>query len=297
MKNWFAQQRAALAHTLVRLGATPFATGLTVLVIGVALTLPASLYLVLTNVARLANHVSSTPEITLFLKEGTTQSQELARTLRARKDLARVRFVSRDEALRGLSGRAGVADVVATLGRNPLPDAFVLTPRDTTPAALEALRAELARLPGVARATLDAAWAQRLAAWLALGRDFVLLLAGLMATALVAVSFNTIRLQVLAQREEIELSRLLGATDAFVRRPFLYLGTLQGLLGALLAWLLLAGGLVFLGGRVDALAAAYGAAFRLEGLGWREAGLLLGLSATLGWLGAWLATTQQLRRL
>ncbi|MEO1766980.1 permease-like cell division protein FtsX [Thiobacter aerophilum] len=297
MRNWLAQQRAALTHTLVRLGAAPFATVLTVLVIGVALALPVSLYLAVANVARLATHVSHTPEITLFLEDGSDQTQTLARSLRARKDLARVRFVSREEALKGLAGRAGMADVIATLGRNPLPDAFVLTPKATEPTALEALRQALSRLPGVARATLDSAWAQRLAAWLALGRDFVLILAGLFGTALVAVSFNTIRLQVLAQREEIEVSRLLGATDAFVRRPFLYLGTLQGLMGALLAWLLLAAALFFLGERVDALAAAYGATFRLEGLGWHETGLLLALSGALGWLGAWLAATQHLRRL
>jgi len=295
MRTWLAHQRAALSLTLARLGDSPVATLLTVLVIGVALALPASLYLTLDNVGRLAVRLPAKPEITLFLSDSAKRG-ELAGLLGARRDLAGVRFVGRDEALAGLASRAGLKDVVATLGRNPLPDAFLLTPKSTDPQALEALRQELARLPGVARATLDSAWAERLAAWLALGRDFVLVLAGLLATALVAVSFNTIRLQVLAHREEIEVSRLLGATDGFVRRPFLYLGTLQGLLGALLALALLAVAVLFLNGRVEALAAAYGSDFRLEGLGWREAGALTALSAGLGWLGAWLAATLHLHR-
>lgn len=297
MRAWLAQQWATLGLTLGRLAASPLGTSLTVLVIGVALALPAGLYVALDNVSRLATRITPVPEITLFLEAGTNRQAELARRLTARRDLARVRFVSRDEALRGLSVRAGLSDVVAALGHNPLPDAFVLRPRETDPAKLEALRAELARLPGVARATLDSAWAQRLAAFLALGQALVLVLSGLLATALVAVSFNTIRLQVLAHREEIEVSRLLGATDAFVRRPFLYLGAAQGLLGALVALGLVALALIVLGKRVAAVAAAYGTEFPLAGLGWAEAGILLLASAVLGWTGAWLAASAHLRRL
>jgi len=297
MMTWFAQQRAALGLTLGRMAATPFATALTVLVIGVALALPASLYVALDNLANLALRLSGAPEITLFLADGIDKAAEIERSLKQRKDLKSVRFVSRDQALKELSARSGAGDVVATLGKNPLPDAFVLAPRDTEPAALEKIRGEAARLPGVASAKLDSAWAQRLDALLELGRDFVLLLAGLLGTALVAVSFNTIRLQVMAQRDEIEVSRLLGATDAFVRRPFLYLGTLQGVFGALVAVGVLAVALLFLGLRVDAVAEAYGATFRLNGLAWGDAGLLVALSGGLGWIGAWLAASQHLRRL
>jgi cell division transport system permease protein len=299
MTAWFAQQRAALGLTLGRMASTPFATLLTVLVIGVALALPASLYIALDNLASLAVRLSGTPEITLFLADKTTPERvrEIDTALRKRGDLKSARFISRDQALKDLGARSGADDVVATLGKNPLPDAFVLAPKDTEPATLEQIRSETAKMSGVASAKLDSAWAQRLSALLALGRDFIALLAALLGTALVAVSFNTIRLQVMAQRDEIEVSRLLGATDAFVRRPFLYLGALQGMFGALIAVGILALALLFLRLRVDAAAQAYGSTFHLSGLAWADAGLVIALSGALGWMGAWLAATQHLRRL
>ncbi len=297
MIAWLSQQRAALGLTLGRMADAPLSTALTVLVIGVALALPAALYVALDNVANLALRFSAAPEITLFLADGTDKAQDIERALKQRKDLKSVRFVGREQALKELSARSGAGDVVATLGKNPLPDAFVLMPKDNEPAALEKIRAETGRLAGVASAKLDSAWAQRLDALLALGRDFVLLLAGLLGTALVAVGFNTIRLQVLAQRDEIEVCRLLGATDAFVRRPYLYLGTLQGIFGALIAVGVLALALIFLGLRVDTVAEAYGSTFHLSGLAWGDAALLVALSGGLGWIGAWLAASQHLRRL
>lgn len=299
MRSWFAHHRAALGLTLGRMAGTPFATLLTVLVIGVALALPASLYVALDNLANLAVRLSGTPEITLFLAAnvGADQARDMEAALKKRGDLKSVRFVSREQALRDLSTRSGTGDVVAALGSNPLPDAFVLTAKGTEPKELETIRAETAKMSGVTGAKLDSAWAQRLSALLALGHDFIVLLAALLGTALVAVSFNTIRLQVMAQRDEIEVSRLLGATDAFVRRPYLYLGMLQGMIGAFIAVGVLAVALIFLRLRVDAVAQAYGSTFQLNGLAWADAAVVIGLSGVLGWLGAWLAATQHLRRL
>ena len=265
----------------------------------VALALPASLYVALDNLAKLAVRLSGAPEITLFLADHVSRdrARDMEAALKKRDDLKAVRFIGRDEALKDLSSRSGAGDVVAALGSNPLPDAFVLSPKGREPAELEKTRAETAKMAGVASAKLDSAWAQRLSALLALGRDFVGLLATLLGTALVAVSFNTIRLQVMAQRDEIEVSRLLGATDAFVRRPYLYLGMLQGVIGALIAIGILALALIFLRLRVDAVARAYGSTFQLSGLAWADVGLAVALSGVLGWLGAWLASTQHLRRL
>lgn len=299
MRAWLAQHRAAFGLTLGRMAGAPFATLLTVLVIGVALALPASLYVALDNLAKLAVRLSGAPEITLFLADHVSRdrARDMEAALKKRDDLKAVRFIGRDEALKDLSSRSGAGDVVAALGSNPLPDAFVLSPKGREPAELEKTRAETAKMAGVASAKLDSAWAQRLSALLALGRDFVGLLATLLGTALVAVSFNTIRLQVMAQRDEIEVSRLLGATDAFVRRPYLYLGMLQGVIGALIAIGILALALIFLRLRVDAVARAYGSTFQLSGLAWADVGLAVALSGVLGWLGAWLASTQHLRRL
>jgi cell division transport system permease protein len=149
--------------------------------------------------------------------------------------------------------------------------------------------------PGVQTAKLDSEWARRLNAFLRLGKDSVLLLATLLGFALAAVGFNTIRLQVLAQRDEVEVSRLLGATDAFIRRPYLYLGTLQGLLGGLAAWLIVAITFALINLRVAEIANLYNLNFLLQGLPWRDGLIVLVLAGMLGWVGAYLAAHQHLR--
>jgi cell division transport system permease protein len=203
--------------------------------------------------------------------------------------------VSREEALRELRQAEGLADVVAALERNPLPDAFVLRARDSSAAALESLAADLRALPGVARVQVDSAWAQRLGALARIGKLALAFLAGLLAVGLIAVTFNTIRLQILTLREEIEVSRLLGATDAFVRRPFLYLGVLQGLAGAVIGLAVLWAGVATLNRPVRDLAQTYGSDFQLALLPWPETAALLAIAALLGWLGAMLSVSKYLR--
>jgi hypothetical protein len=144
---------------------------------------------------------------------------------------AKWRFVPREEALKRLQQTEEMAEIVASLPRNPLPDAFIVEPADTEPAALEASPRKFAGWPKVAHVQLDSAWVKRFDAFLRLGKLALCLLAGLFAAGLVAVTFNTIRLQVMAQAAEIEVARMIGATDAFIRRPFYYFGALQGALG------------------------------------------------------------------
>jgi len=184
---------------------------------------------------------------------------------------------------------------VAALERNPLPDAFVLRARDPSAAALEALAADLRAVPGVARVQVDSAWAHRLGALARIGQLALALLAALLATGLIAVTFNTIRLQILTLRDEIEVSQLLGATDAFVRRPFLYLGALQGLAGGVLGLAVLWGGITSLNRPVRELAQTYGSDFQLGFLAWPETAALLAIAAFLGWLGAMLSVSKYLR--
>jgi cell division transport system permease protein len=185
--------------------------------------------------------------------------------------------------------------VVAGLERNPLPDTFVLRSAEHDPAALEALAESLRAMPGVARVQVDSAWAQRLAALARTGRLALGVLAVVLATGLVAVTFNTIRLQILTQREEIEVSRLLGATDAFVRRPLLYLGLLQGVGGGMLALAILGGGLAVLNQGVSELAQSYGSSFRLSFLPPADALSLIAFSGFLGWFGSALSVSRHLR--
>jgi cell division transport system permease protein len=189
----------------------------------------------------------------------------------------------------------GLGEVLDALPKNPFPDALVITPRDERPEAMERLAAELRKLPRVEHVQLDSAWVQRLDALLRLGRTAIVLLASLLGVGLMAITFNAIRLQVLTSRAEIEVSRLLGATDAFIRRPFYYFGALQGLAGGLVAWSAVLIAALLLRGPVADLAALYGIEFALHILPLADSVVLFGLAALLGWAGAWLSLTRHLR--
>jgi len=291
---WLRQHREALARALGKLLAQRSASLLNALVIGVALSLPAGGYALLANLQQVAQRFTLEPQLSVFLKPEAKRA-ELEGRLRADVRVAQLRFVSRDDALRELRQSEGLAEVVAALERNPLPDAFVLRARDGSAAALEALAADVRALSGIAQVQVDSAWAQRLGALARIGRLALAVLALLLATGLVAVTFNTIRLQILTQRDEIEVSQLLGATDAFIRRPFFYLGLLQGLAGGALGLAILWAGIALLNQGVRDLAQAYGSSFQLSFLSGPEAIAVLGLSAFLGWAGALLSVSKYLR--
>jgi len=285
MRAWLRQHRQALARAATRVGL------LNTLVIGVALALPAGGYALLESLRTLTGRLSLEPQISLFLDAKRSDVEALAARIKRDPRVLGLRFVPREEALREIGGVQGVTELVEALGRNPLPDGFVVS---TANESVEPLAAELARLPGVAHVQADALWARRLASLARLGRAALWLLAGLLGAALVAVTFNTIRLQILTQREEIEVSKLLGATDAFVRRPFYYAGLLQGLAGGALALALVYGSLALLNRQVAPLAATYGSDFRLAFLTGGDALAVLGLAAILGWLGAHLSIGRHL---
>lgn len=295
MTHWFYLHGRALAQALGRLAGQPLGTLLSALVVGIALSLPAGGYLLLDNVATLVRGVSGTPEISVFLKPaaGAAEVAAVEKRLRAEATLASYRYVPRDEALKQLE-RSGLGDVLGGLAANPLPDAFIVAPRGEDPALFERLAAEIKSWPAVAHVQLDSAWVKRLHALLGLGRSAVLLLAALLGFALVIVTFNTIRLQIMTQRHEIEVSRLLGATDPFIRRPFYWFGSLQGALGGLVAlgtvWL----GVHALAGPVTALAESYGAVFALTGPGAVESAVIVAFAALLGWLGAAISVRRHL---
>lgn len=294
MIAWLRQHREALARAMGKLLAQRSASLLNALVIGVALSLPAGGYALLANLQQVAQRFTLEPQLSVFLKPEAKRA-ELEGRLRADARVAQLRFVSRDDALKELRQSEGLAEVVAALERNPLPDAFVLRARDGSPAALEALAADVRAMTGIAHVQVDSAWAQRLGALARIGRLALAALAVLLATGLVAVTFNTIRLQILTQRDEIEVSQLLGATDAFIRRPFFYLGLLQGLAGGVLGLAILWAGLALLNQGVHDLAQAYGSSFQLAFLSAPESLAVVGLSALLGWTGALLSVSKYLR--
>ena len=241
--------------------------------------------------------VAATPQISVFMALDAAKKEiaEIESLLRKHPQTREVRLVQREDTLKRFKESEGLAEVIESLPRNPFPDAFVVVPRDESSAALEAMRAEFAKYPRVEHVQLDSAWVKKLDALLRLARLAVTLLAAVLGVALVAVTFNTIRLQILTQQEEIEVSRLLGATDAFIRRPFYYFGALQGLAGGLVAWSAVLIATLLLRGPVADLAALYGIEFALHILPLADSVLLFGLAALLGWAGAWLSLTRHLR--
>ena len=297
MNAWFSQHRAALAAALRRLWAMPLNTLLSLLVIGIALTLPGFGYVMLDNLRELGQSASGVQQISLFMNLDASKKDvgEIESRLK-QAATGKWRFVPKEAALKRMQANEGMAEIVASLPRNPLPDAFIVEPTNAEPAALEILRKEIAGWPKVAHVQLDSAWVKRFDAFLKLGKLALWMLAGIFAAGLVAVTFNTIRLQVMAQAAEIEVARMIGATDVFIRRPFYYFGALQGALGGLLAALLVGGALRLLAGPVGDLAALYGGSFSLRAPGMIEIAALAGAGAILGWLGAQLSVSLSLRK-
>jgi cell division transport system permease protein len=294
MIGWLHQHRQAIGSALARFARS--AGLLSALVIGVALALPAGGYALLEGLRGLSARLSFEPQISLFLRPEAKRAEAdaLGAALRADRRIDRIRFVPREEALKELSTVQGVPEVIAALGRNPLPDAFVVNVKEE---ALEPLAIDLRKLPAVDHVQADTVWARRLAALAGIGRLALWLLAALLGVGLVAVIFNTIRLQVLTQREEIEVLKLIGATDAFIRRPFYYLGLLQGLAGGLVALGIVGAGLALLNRQVRALSESYGSGFHFAFLPAGDAIAIVAFAALIGWLGAYLSVAKHLREM
>jgi len=299
IRSWLRHHRQALALALAKLVAHKSTMLLNALVIGVALALPAGGYALLASLEGITERLAPEPQFSLYLKRDAARAQidAISAKLRADARVAASRFVSRGEALDALRATEGLAEAIAALGENPLPDAFVVRAKEPAPEALEALARDLQQLPAVEQVQRDSAWVRRLAAITATGRIATGLLALVLSVGLVAVTFNSIRLQILTHAEEIEVSRLIGATDGYVARPFYYLGLVQGALGGLVALAILAGALAALNVGVRNLAAAYGSAFQLGFPGLGDAAGLLGFAALLGWLGALLSVSIHLRQI
>lgn len=278
---------------------TPFASLLNILVIGITLALPGGLYLILDNLQAGASRLAEAPQISVFLvtSAGKDKVEAIDHRLSQQPSVSKYEFVSREQALDRLKQDSQNADILAGLERNPLPDAFILHPASTDPLLLEALAKEIQTWPGVEQAKLDSDWVRKLDAALRLGHAGVAILALLLGIALIAVTFNTIRLQILTRRDEIEVARLIGATAGYVRRPFLYFGLLQGLLGGLTAWLIIMASVYLLNQQLSALTQLYASDFLLSNLNLADSLALLTLSSSLGWAGAWLSVAQYLWRI
>jgi cell division transport system permease protein len=272
---------------------------MTVAVIGITLALPSGLYVLLDNARHVAAGWESGAQISLFLTPQTSAqaAQTLAEQLRHTPGVADVDYVSPQAALTEFKRYSGFGDALNALDSNPLPAVLIVHPAasHSTPAALEDLVAKLGAVQAVDIAQLDLEWIKRLHAMLLLAQRGVVLLAGLLAVAVLVIIGNTVRLAILNRRDEIEVIKLIGGTDAFIRRPFLYSGLLQGLLGAAGAWLLVSLGLFAVGGPAHRLAALYASNFQIQGLPLSASIALLATGGTLGWLASWIAVGRHLR--
>ncbi|MSQ71058.1 MAG: ABC transporter permease [Betaproteobacteria bacterium] len=296
MIAWLRHHRFSAIHAIVRLARNPLATLMNIAVIGVALALPLGSYAILSNVKAFVTTVSTDAEISVFLAASTAKAQfaEVESRLKRTSGVKTVRFVPKDAALASLRNAPGMAEVVATLRDNPLPDAFIVTLTTHDPELTGRLEAQFIQIPQVAHIQADSVWVRRLDSLLRLGQTAVLMLGSVLGFALIAVVFNTIRLQILTQRDEIEVSKLIGATDSYIQRPLFYFGAMQGLLGGAAALAVVYLSIALFNRDLVGIAALYGSEYQLLPLDQYETVAVLAFSSFLGWLGAYTSVSRHL---
>lgn len=301
MTRWVMRHVQSALFATGRLARSPLSTAFTVLVIAIALTLPTALGLAIVSVRDATGDFASAVDVTVYFQQEVPleKARQLAGTLRERSGVASVQLISADEALESFRERSGFGEALDALGRNPLPHALAVRPEAgaTDPERMESLREFIAAWPEVELVQVDNDWVRRLNAILALLRGIVTGAAVLLGVGVLAIIGNTVRLEIYNRRAEIEVTKLVGGSNAFVRRPFLYTGLLYGVAGGALAALLVAVGLALLNAPVTRLAESYGSSFRLLVPGLRDIGLLVGAGGLLGLLGAGLAAARHLARI
>jgi cell division transport system permease protein len=296
---YFSRHAQVLIGSLGRIVHQPVSALMTMGVIAVALALPLFLSLLLQNARSATGNWNEAYDLSVYMdkKAGAARVQALAKQLRQRGDVAAVRLITAEQALAEFRSDSGFGTALDALEDNPLPDTLVVTPTlaASTPQGTESLKAAIAAMSDVQTVQIDTEWVKRLHAMLDLLRRVVLLTGGLLGIGIVLIVSNTIRLDILNRRAEIEVMKLVGASDGFTRRPFLYTGIWYGLGGGLLALLLVAVASTVLARPVAHLAFLYGSAFSLEGLKIVTGLAVLGLAVGLSWIGSWLAATRHIR--
>ncbi len=301
MNQWLERHVQTLVGSLGRLWQQPFATMLTIVVIGIALALPACLHVLVQNVRTASGGWSGALDISVYMKPDATldQAKRAAERIRQRRDVDEVTLIEADDALAEFRRNSGFGAALDALKDNPLPHALVVRPdaeyRES--GRVQALSNELKKIDGVDIVQLDTEWVSRFNAILDVIRRGVFLAAGLFALGILVIVGNTIRLDIENRRGEIEVTKLVGGSDAFVRRPFLYNGVWYGLAGGITAGIIVAVVVAVLSSPVQRIAGLYGSKFELQGvglLGWLA--LLLG-GALLGWLGSFIVATRELREI
>jgi cell division transport system permease protein len=291
----------ALFGALGRLMRAPLATLLTLIVIGVALALPTGLAILVENLRTATGDMENALDFTVHFKTATPieRVQQIAKNARERPDIAKVTVRTADEALEEFKTASGFGDALSALTDNPLPHHLVVRPAQSAsgPTEIESMRRYFSAFPEVELVQLDLDWVRKLHSMLDVLLRVFWVVVAVLGLGVLAVIGNTIRLEIQHRRPEIEVTKLVGGSNAFVRRPFLYTGLFYGLGGAVLAALIVVAGMAYLDQAVGDLSAQYGSRFALHGLTGQGWGLLAGVGAGLGWLGALVSTGRHLRQI
>jgi cell division transport system permease protein len=296
MNTWLNHHSQALKLVLSRMLNNKLSTLMICLVVAVAMCIPGLFYVGVDHLSTLTNHMQDETEISLFLKldASTDTVAEIDKLLAKNEAIKQFRLVTKDEAWQKLKSQSDANNAVYQLTKNPLPDAFFIQAKSTDPEALEKLRNELQNIKGVEQALLNTEWAKRLATILTLGKKIILFIAILLAIALLVIIGNTVRMQILTQKDEIEVSKLMGATTSFIKTPFLYAGILYGLFGGLLAVLMIAGVIEIFNYSVAQISRLYSSDFSLSLFNTNLFFTIIGSAIVIGWVGSYLAVTRSI---
>ena len=296
-RSWLRHHKTTARESYKRLWQTPIPTLMTLAVLAIALALPALMYVGLKNVYQLSGEWKGDPKISLYLQTELSdeQAEAFSQKMLLRQDLIAVELVTKDQGLLEFQAMSEFSDVLEFLDSNPLPAVVVIQAKDDRKEALLALQQELSQLKEVDQAVLDMIWVERLAAFVELANRLVLVLGCLLAFSVLLVVGNTIRLSIENRKDEIQVAKLVGATDSWVQRPFIYTGFWFGLLGTVIAWLFVQISLLLVSEPVTEIASLYQSGFDLQGLGFGDTLLLIISGILLGLLGAKLAVSRHLR--
>lgn len=309
MKIWFRHHVTAICHALVQFRRSPGHFFFNLLVLSMTLALPFGGMTILDNIQSVTEQLSVLPEISIFMKQDAnhdrirTMEPAIDKILQANHQKAEIIFISRDAALESLQKKTGLNQIAESLGKNPLPDSYIIRLSDNTPsgtaltAQIEQIANQIQTLPDIDKVQIDSDWTKRLAALLGVLRMGLLFLGVILGVVVIVVTFNTIRLQVLMHLDEITLSWHVGASRAYIRRPFYYMGLFLGFFSGCLALILINLSLFPFNSAIYELAQLYGSDFRLTPLNPVVSAVLLCISAALGWLGALLSVNRQLRKI
>lgn len=298
-KSWIRHHKSTARQSLQRLWLTPLPSFMTLAVLAIALALPGLMFVGLKNINHLSGEWKGDPRISLYLQKTlpAEEAERFSQKMLLRTDLAAVELVTKEQGLHEFQRISGFSDVLEFLDKNPLPAVVVVQPLDNQKASLSALQQALNELPEVEEAVLDMVWVERLSSFVRLANRVVLVLGALLALSVLLVVGNTIRLSIESRKDEIQVAKLVGATDSWVKRPFIYTGFWFGLIGAVIAWLFVEISLLLISTPVGQLVSLYQTDFELQRLGFIDSLSLIGVGVLLGLFGARLAVGRHLREI